>query len=250
MLEHIDLRPAVGPMQLFHFDPYPPVQLYQVLHDYEIPNKEIRAGMPEVMRLEPNVATIMDEDFQWFAFDLLFWRYRQGDRSGITDVEKRIWNSVYQGRPGRFITNGAGVEEYANFITGERLPFSHNFIGYPKFYNLVCGGNVLTGSEIQADNGERLLLVQALSGVMPSVYNVRRSTCPWLVQVGTSQTGDFIPGTQTTRVEPFPQFANAGMAWVDVHVPIASPRPATYPLRYLRKLPLGSAVPSPYNPPR
>lgn len=215
-------------------------QLFRVLHWAE-QGKLPTDAKPEVNRLEPMVYTLMTEPVQWMQFDMLFWHYRRGDRSNITQDEIRIMESVYRGSdPGRFITNGQGLETHANYISRQRLDQPD-----PAQMSLVCGGNVLTGAEERLANGNWQLVVTTLTGAA-RVQEVNRDMTPWFCQVATIYTPNRLPDG-SYQVNAFTQLG--GRAGYPVIVPVLCDRRVTIPMNLLEKLPRGAPIPSPYNPP-
>jgi hypothetical protein len=216
-----------------HFEKGDLIQLYRVKHRYEMGTLE--TSEPEVTRLEPMIYTPMTAAIQWMCFDLLFWDERHGDRTGVTDAEKRIYESLYRGTdPGRFITNGRGVDTCRNYISGERLSEP-----LPGYMSLVCGGNVLHGEEFTALNGIRKLQAEVLVDAAPA-----STIPPWQKQRATVCT-TLALADGTFRVNAFPQRNG-----LDVWCPILCKSPVTIAMSKLVKLPPGAPIPSPYNPPR
>ncbi len=203
-------------------------QLYRIKHDYELP-EGVRptANAPEVFRLEPNTSTKFTEAWQRFCFRLV--KEQRPDLSDNALAKKFI--KIYDAA---FMNDNRFRDGRANFITREHLSNE-----LPRIFNLVCGGNVLAGTEDGED-----LIVETLDGREPPPSNVSPATHPWLFQKATIITTiklQKIGDMQTFKVIRFPELSPA-----DSIVPIVSIVPVRFPLDKLIKLPLGSPIPSPY----
>lgn len=207
-------------------------QLYRVKHDFEYPNT-VRGTAPtvEVYRLAPFYSTVLTKEWQFFCFDLI----KQMVPDWPFELQAQKFRGVYANSTA--FTNGQGFDAdpgetpHANYITGEDLEFED-----PKIFTLICGGNVLAGTEVGS-----YLRVETLDGKSNPPHGISRVTHPWLIQVGTIVTLVKLENG-TNKVIRFPHLDGA-----DVLVPIVSPSTVYYPLTKLVKLPIGSPVPSPYN---
>ena len=199
--------------------------LYFVNHDEE-PRKDSR---PEVNRLGNYHYWKFNAAWQRYCFGLLAWSKHA---EGTPEYFIQAFNSLYAGN--RAFTNFKGVDEYANFITEERLDEE-----LPEVATLVCGGSVLTGYE----DGDNLVVETMNSEAFPpDIYDdANPQTKPWLFTCATIVTTTLVDGKP--KVIPFPQLDGA-----DVWVPIVSNHnrgAMTYPLSALTKV---TSVPRPYYP--
>lgn len=213
-----------------------PVQLYQFMHWWEI-GKDISTSRPEVNPLSPLAAFPFTEEWQWFAFGLL-----ENQSNGQLTQSQLIqaFNSIYSSTTA--FCNDQGVESNRNYITGD-IYSEHQLLPLPKIFPIICGGNVVTGEEVVVKN-VRYLRIEHLGGMPPDLDDVSRATYPWFVQYATIIT--------THKLDNDGYVVNrfAQMHGLDVPVPIVGQSDVDYlyPLSNLRKLPLGSSAPSPYNP--
>ncbi len=127
--------------------------------------------------------------------------------------------------------------------TGLTLP-------YPKIATLVCARNVLCGEETtmpynagKIRKGEPVLKVETIT---KPVEGLSYATHPHLVHKATIIMDTPAPNG-LRRINPFVEFGGR-YTGIDVHVPVISSRPVYYHLRNLEKLPLGSPLPSVWNP--
>jgi hypothetical protein len=208
-----------------------PVQLYQFKHWWEI-GRDVPSSRPEVNPLTPLDAFPFTEEWQWFAYKLL-----DNQNDGRLTHEKVIqaFSSLYSSTTA--FCNGNGVESYRNYITGN-IYSEHRLLPLPKVFPIITGGNVVTGEEAVIKD-IHYLRVEHLEGT-PN-YDITKEKYPWLIQyatqIYTTKVGDgYVVGR-------FPQ-----MAGLDVPVPLLMTGDVFYPLANLNKLPLGSSIPSPYNP--
>lgn len=203
-------------------------QLYRVKHDFELPDGgRPHPNMPEVFRLEPHTSMKFTEAWQRFCFKLVKDQRPDLSDDALAQKFKTMYDSA-------FMNDNRFRDHRANFITGENL---NNEL--PRVFDLVCGGNVLAGTEDGDD-----LIVETLNGREPPPSDVSPDTHPWLFQKATIITStklQMIDGMQTFKVIRFPELSPA-----DSIVPIVSIGPVRYPLNKLVRLPLGSPIPSPY----
>jgi hypothetical protein len=211
------------------------VQYWQVKHDYEI-GGGLRQNLPEVFRLNPQHYVLMTEDIQYWMFNILS---VEMDKVGATIAQKKAaWGYLYDG--GRAFTNLKGVNTHKDFI--RRINLDKQL---PGLSTLICGGNILTGTEVVAKWGtspEPCLQVNTISPIAP-LKSVSRETTPALVQYATISTLNKLDnGTyKVTR------FSAPAMMGANAAVPIMSRDPVVFPLRLLKRLAIGSPVPTPYN---
>jgi len=215
-----------------------PRQMYRIKQDDEIdPSLYTRPGYdrPMVFRLHTHGTMPMTRTIQEFLFSL--------NRSDNEGRDRGVFSELYD----TWATNYAKIRVNANYITGERLEMS-----LPKWTNLVIGRNVICGTEMVSDGsheigyGIPILKVETLDpdnlpfGINPignehvihhcsvitsATYNDMRKVNPF-IQMG----GKIFPPYLPTRY--------ALMSRVDVFIE----------MWMLEKLPLGSALPNPYNP--
>lgn len=203
-------------------------QLYRVKHDFELPDGiRQKAPNPEVFRLEPHSGTPFTQEWQRFSFK---WIKEQSPDLSQSDLATKFIHIF----DAAFMNKNRFRDGRANFITGENL--DHEL---PRVFPLVCGGNVLAGTEDGDD-----LIVETMNGSEPPPSNVSPDTHPWLFQKATIVTRiklDIVDGVQRFKVNRFPELSPA-----DSIVPILSMTTVRYPLNKLVRLPLGSPIPSPY----
>lgn len=195
-------------------------QLWQILHDAqlgEVRNVTDGGGAPEVFPMMDKHFTKFTRAWQLFSYELMA-------------LPPKKWRSVFHWQ--RALANNNGFES----PTDPRADYVNNMdlsSPDPKFASLLFGGNVVTGRVEAAD-----LWVKTLDGRAPppSVAWVKEEN-PWLMQVCTNvQYG-------TGKVFNFPQGDG-----LPVIVPILASKPVKISLKNLKKLPLGSPIPSVYYP--
>lgn len=224
----------------------PGLQLYQVKHDYElyklpdgsVDTSKLRQNMPEVFRLEPFHYTAMTQPIQEFMFSLLGLELA---KVGVTDLElvKYTWSKLY-GSTTAF-ANGQGVDIRRDYIRGINLDQP-----LPGLMSIICGGNVLTGIETTAKWGSQVqpcLQVEAIVAQASMPDYRTRDEAPTKIQYATICTLAELPD-RTYKVTRFSAPAYQG---ANSPVPVLVSQQVYFPLRLLKKLPMGADVPSPYN---
>lgn len=222
--------------QVLSSRPEASLQLYQVKHDYEI-GGDLRDNLPEVYRLNPQHYVVMTEEVQTFMFRLLM--MEMGKVGATLDQMKAAWVYLYKGD--KAFTNKRGVDTCRDYINGTNLSGE-----LPGLSTLVCGGNVLAGQEVMAkwDNSiEPCLQVSTIDVNLSLPSPFMRSQIPHWISFATNSTLKKLSnGTyQVTR------FSAPKMMGSDAPVPLLSNVPVVYPLRFLKKLPIGGLIPTPYN---
>lgn len=207
-------------------------QLYQVKHDFEIPPKYIWRKDAEVNPLIDKHFTEMDEAWQRFFFDL---HKSENHNNAFSEAEmvKKFTGSY---KFDKAMTNQNGFEdptdERANYIEGTNLSRP-----LPKVASIIMGGNILSGRE----DGE-YLWVDYIDGnnSPPSILDVNRRKTPWLIQYGTI-------AYWTGKVGRFPDMVDEVRGiYYNTPYPVFAMKPVKISLLLLKKLPIGSLIPSPY----
>ena len=233
---------------------YRPVrQYYLVLRDDQIQPTYERTGLnkltgaPCVWRLEPHSYTLMDKDWQEMFFEVNRTNrgFLQDHKSFITMLEsskshtnaRGIWN--LKSEPAKQTAHDWILDTGPDVLT--------------KYIRLILGGNVICGIEtimpfksghIQA--GQRVLQVETLKNPMKGISY---ETHPHLIHKGTIILDREVKPPHTGWIlNPYPDKGgrNTGL---DAYYPVISTGTVYYPMSQLRKLPLGEALPSVYNPP-
>lgn len=94
--------------------------------------------------------TPFTKEWQLFAADLLALKAFGKGLSSLTETQKdyikQRFTSLYASN--RAFNNGAGVDEYANFVTGQRLTMS-----LPKIDPLICSDDIVYGTKVVNSKG-------------------------------------------------------------------------------------------------
>jgi hypothetical protein len=201
-------------------------QYYQIRQDDEIdPSLYKRPGLdrPCVFRLEVHGAIPMTQDIQEFLFEL----------NEMTNAERKVFADCWD----TWATNYGKIRDCRNFITGENAGKD-----LPKWTNLVCGKNVLCGKET-VRNGVAVLEVETLDpDNLP--FGMKQKGNEHLIHDCTIITDVKYEGFY--KVNPFPQLL--GRYGRPVLYGLMSRVPVYIPMWMLKKLPLGTPVPSSYWP--
>lgn len=218
-------------------------QLYRIRYDSEVSAFYSRPtaldGAPMVFRCHEHVSIPFTEAIQW-------WTYNVNAR-----VDAEMAHDNFAGCFDTWATNDGKIRENRNYITGEMHSDED-----PKLANLVCGGNVVMGREEELSErvgdlraGTAVLRLTTLHpDELPSAATFAYHGNEHLLHVTSIvRQQDYYFGRNVCN--PFPQMG--GRAF-DPHQPVyygLMSRVAIYlPMWLLEKLPLGSAVPNPYNP--
>ena len=213
---------------------------HRVKQDDEMPfyNRGIdpTKGWPMVFRLEPYTGTKLLAPLQWFWFNLNL------TSSFIESV--KAWQAYT--KDGVAFNNGLwGVNFGRDYVSGLRLKSPL----IPKMGTLICGGNVICGSEMtltkRAGNiakGTRVLKVETINVNRGLPVGITYASHPWLIHHATIIRPE-IEANGLKMVNPFPQMG--GRDGRPIYYPVWSAADVYYPLRMLEKV---AVVPNPYNP--
>lgn len=120
-----------------------------------------------------------------------------------------------------------------------------------KYAALILGGNVICGEETEMPfpsghiaRGEKVLKVETLTKPM---MGITYETHPHLIHKGTIILDRLAPDGGWT-LNPYPD-KDGRLTGLDCFYPVISERTVYYPMKQLRKLPLGKPLPPVYNPP-
>lgn len=203
-------------------EPIPPPampQLWQVLHDAQL--GEVR--QPTDGEGAPEVFPMMDKHFTRFtrAWQMLSYE--------LMALPPKKWRAVFTWQ--RALTNNNGFESpndpRADYVNRMDLTSPD-----PKVASLLFGGNVITG-RVDGDH----LWVETLNGNDPPPSVAWMKEHPWLMQVCTNVQ------YESGKVFDFPQGDG-----LPVIVLILASKAVKFPLKNLKKLPLGSPIPRVYWP--
>jgi len=207
----------------------PPEQWYAVMHDKEryvwgldYQNEENgylwREKLPEVYWCPPQHTVTMNKEVQELCYGL----FRYGAPSMSESDAKKRYRVIY--RTDKAFTNKTGYptptfggprSDYINMLD---LTSEHPKLDKPRF----CGGALIRGQEM----GGELLVKTIDSNNLPSLdYVIKERLYFTAVSVEVNFASDF----------------NQGMG-EPVFIPLISKVPVSYPLKFLRKLPLGYDV--------
>jgi hypothetical protein len=139
----------------------------------------------------------------------------------------------------RFITNGQGPDIRRDYISNERMDMS-----LPGIFSLASAGNVIKGTP--EFDGRSYLVVDTLTSNMQFPSDLCHARYPWWIHYGTTTTGRKLEDG-TYLCNPF-----STNTWVgrNAPYPLLASMPVRIEMRYLDRIPAGTRVPSPYNPPR
>jgi hypothetical protein len=218
-----------------------PPQLYQFLHDWEIPGQigTVRscAGCPEVFNLgkliNNNYSHLvpLNRERQFFSFGLMSKALYKKEYSQLTrgeyDLLARAWEGVFSDTLA--FSNGTGANSRGSYIRGD--PPVDKDISYDKVR--TCGGNTHHGlREVRNWLGRWMVEIETFNEPLPPVRDILLTD------------HRIFWATNVYRVGKVGMFGHLGSNGVPL--PLFSSEPVYYPLSALRKLPLGSPVPSPY----
>lgn len=222
-------------------------QYYRVLHDKELGQIRSCAPCPEVFNLGSSVDNnssyrySLGQAWQIFSFGIFV---KVGYNKRLNELTKEEfwymagkWSAVYYSWIA-FCNNNNGSEVCHNYIMGTH-PDKPD-MAYDKIR--VCGGAAITGEEELNSSGKAVLRVDTFNGLYgpPSIESINPfadSRIFFASQVN--------PDGHITR---FPQLSGIGsptpIVCKDVPVPMIADEPVYYPMWKLKKLPLGSKIPS------
>lgn len=242
-----------GSIEASHLTPPPDSsrQYYRILQDDELddytrPSDGELRGKPGVMRLEEHHYTHLTEAYQWM------W-YRLNNPTGFTEQKwQHAWLAYTESS--RAYCNSGGIYDQDNDKYLARDYINNKGIGLklPKIATLVTINNVLCGEEVllterqgELRAGTWALKVETIRAPM---QGLSYKTHPHLVHKAVTIVET--PASETDplrRVNPFTDF-DGRYSGVDVYIPVISSKQVYYPLRRLKKLPIGSPLPPVWRP--
>lgn len=265
-IDHLDVTLSNGTLQQFVPQEAPAFpQLYQVKWDHEIPEAVARRlgitsfvdrinSTPMIFRARPYNKTLLTERLQWL------WKSEIDIEGAGLGKDKLLQVWRWMTDHNRAYTNGVGCDILRDYILGLRMD-----LGLPGIFPLLSGGAVVAGREVlyPETNGTPHLELDHIGpdGKVPGVdaifvggaSAISHRSHPWLIHYAVNSTktkladdpsmpygGSYLVNPWTTEIW---QGRNAP-------VPFIAREPVYFPLELLKKLPAGSPVPSPYNPPR
>ncbi|HSR20744.1 MAG TPA: hypothetical protein VLL49_07510 [Anaerolineales bacterium] len=210
-----------------------PFDLYRVKWDFEAFPYGFAPRPAAVQRLEPYDHTLMDETIQNLWFDQI-----KIEGQGLSqDDLLHAWRWLTGSK--RFLANGQGTDVRCDYISGERLDEP-----LPGIFPLASAGNVLRGTP--DDDRVDHLRVDTLHPGMTYPSDLSHAKHPWWIHYGTSSTGRRL-ADGTYLCNPL-----STRFWEGRHAPypLFSSAPVRIEMRFLQRIPAGTPLPSPYNPPR
>ena len=253
-----------------------PTPVYRVMWDWERDDFEgiTRPNLPSVFRCgeigDASNGHYVDltREWQFFWFDLCskiyYGRYHQDLTPAEYEWLADKWSVV--GATKTAFTNQKGVNDFANYVTNDRIGEED-----PGIYTLVCGGASLAGTPVKFQKGNKsrwMLKVEHFDGNQPPppVETIDPYTDP-RVFFATSITKAKVPGRyQITvfdaekdtlgrktreiregyKVNPFPQFKKDDQL-LDCPIPLVAKRDIYFPMKDL--VPIDDGVKArPYYP--
>ncbi len=266
MIDHIDIHQGEHVTTLL---PKAAVTkpLYYVLRDWECSrwagkvrdlgfttDGQPRHAVPMVFRLgDINYIdghyTYLDEDWQFFTFDLLCLSYYGKTHQALADVEynwiAERWRGLYASKTA--FTNRQGADKNRNWVTRKQSDMNKDVDKGIGLYTLVCGGASLTGTPVLNSKGSMMLRVDAFDGTKPppNIRTINIRTDPRIFKA-TIITDKKVPGGYIVR--KFTYLENPVTGEVrDCLVPIIASEPVYYPMPDLRIVTSG-VKPNPYYP--
>lgn len=226
--------------------PAPSIQYYWVLQDDMIPGYVRPAqgklpGAPAVFRLEEHLPVVLSETRQRYWFNL--------NRSGDWGVDYRAFMQYTDSH--KAFTNNTGILNHGVQVGRDYVGNTGANLPDPKMFPLICARNVISGTEVKLmqkvgalRSGTWALRVNAISDFNEPITH---DTRPDLIHVATNILFNKKAPDGYWQVNAFPE--RGGREGYPVYYPVFSnSKPLYYPLNQLKKLPLGSPLPSAYNP--
>jgi len=210
-----------------------PFDLYRVKWDFQIYVHGFAARPTAFQRLEPHDQTQMDETIQHLWFDQI-----RLEGAGLAPDELiHAWKWLTASN--RFITNGQGPDVRRDYILNQRMDQP-----LPGMFSLASSGNVLKGTPVF--DKIWYLAVDTMTPTMDFPNDLSHDKYPWWIHYGTTTTGKRLEDG-TYMCNPF-----STETWIGRNAPhpIFSTQPVRIDMSLLDKIPAGTPVPSPYNPPR
>jgi hypothetical protein len=210
-----------------------PFDLYRVKWDFQVYPYGFTSRPAAFQRLQPHDRTLMDETIQKLWYE----QVKREGRGLSEDELLQVWRWLTASN--RFITNGQGPDILCDYIVRERLEAR-----LPGIFPLASAGNVLRGTT--EFDGRTFLLVDTLRPGMTFPSDLCYEKHPWWIHYATTTTGRKL-ADGTYLCSPF-----STRIWVGRNAPhpVISSGPARIDLRFLDRIPAGTPLPSPYNPPR
>jgi len=196
---------------------------------------------PMVFRMETYRTIPFNRDMQFYCRDL--------NATGDAEYDKRTFADKWD----TWVTNERRIREkedrpgHANYVTGERLEK-----GDPSWATLVCGRNVVCGTENIVNGVATSLTIETLNPDYLPVGMTYETNPEFIHHCSVINDATYMDkhfGKVLHKVNPFPN--NGGKAYYPykpTYYPLMSRYPVTLPMWMLIKLPLGSKIPNPYNP--
>lgn len=210
-----------------------PFDLYRVKWDFQVYPFGFASRPAAFQRLKPQDHTLMDETMQNLWFDQI--KLEGGGLARDELLQAWRWLTASD----RFITNGQGPDILRDYIRQERLDER-----LPGIFPLASAGNVLRGTPDY--DGRAFLAVDTLRPGMTFPSDLSHDKHPWWIHYATTTTGRKLPDG-TYLCNPF-----STRNWVGRNAPhpVLASETVRIEMRFLDRIPAGTPVPSPYNPPR
>jgi hypothetical protein len=177
-------------------------------------------GYPQMVPFNPRVGTPLTEKWQWFLINQqIYLVYGISNFDALVEDPKYNWrrltkdqrdnftqwfNSMYDDH--RFWTNGAGVNNCRNYITGERMDKP-----LPKAWEVACAVNTieLTSTKRIAKQDTEWYELKTLDGSKdpPPLSEVNFQKTPQYIHTAVTWVYNSI--NKTFRTDDFPQMSNA-----------------------------------------
>lgn len=218
-------------------------QLYRIKQDAEIRDHYSRptqlSGAPMVFRCQEHKSIRMTEAIQLFLYGL------------NAKIDSALARKTFADCFDTWATNDGKIRDNRNHVTGEM-----NSNRDPMLANLVCGGNVVMGREVELSErvgdlraGTEALALHTLHpDNLPDVSSIQYRGFEHVIHVTTIiRQNDTLDGL--CRVNPFIQMGGrAARPNQPVFYALLSRDLVYLPMWLLEKLPVGSVIPNPYHP--
>jgi len=206
----------------------PPRQYYRLRWDWEPGSgwNNPRTYRPAIINLQQLQHNWLDKRWQEFWFNL--------NVTGDANKDIRAWNTYTNSKA--FITDKTGTDQYRNYITGANMAAD-----LPKIESKACAGNVvcIVGNPVYIWR-ELHAQIETLD-IMSPPPEITYQTHPHLIHHATNYGNIGV-------CNPFTHLGGRDTG-IPVLFPLTSKGAVYYPLSKLENLPIGSPIPSPYNPP-
>ena len=216
-----------------HTSPSFSIDLYRVKWDFQVYTSGFAARPAAFQRLQPFDHTLMDAEIQRLWFHQI-----ELEGHGLSqEVLLQVWRWLTASN--RFITNGQGPDIRRDYILNQRMDQQ-----LPGIFSLASSGNVLKGRP-EFDK-VWWLVVDTLTPNMSFPSDLCYIKYPWWIHYGTTTTTKKL-ADKTYLCNPFTTNIWQGR---NAPYPLFASQEVRIEMRYLDKLPAGTPLPSPYNPPR